>query len=98
MVDFQSGKFTDLATRFAVTINFDEITDESISMVRIIAAMDSPLRLLVASIRQTAELKTLAERGLNTFTLLPKIIDDLLVDELTRQAYISFEEAVKKGK
>jgi transaldolase len=72
--------------------------EEVTSMVRIIAAMDSPLRLLVASIRQTAELKTLAERGLNTFTLLPKIIDELLENELTRQAYISFEEAVKKGK
>ena len=70
--------------------------EEVTSMGRIIATMDSPLRLLVASIRQTADLKTLAERGLNTFTLLPKIIDDLLENELTRQAVISFEEAVRK--
>ena len=65
-------------------------------MGRIVAAMDSPLRLLVASIRQTADLKTLAERGLNTFTLLPKIIEDLFENELTRQAIISFEEATRK--
>jgi len=70
--------------------------EEVTSMRRIVAAMDSPLRLLVASIRQTAYLKTLAERGLNTFTLLPKIIDDLLENELTRQAVISFEEAARK--
>jgi len=70
--------------------------EEVTSMGRIVAAMDSPLRLLVASIRQTADLKTLAERGLNTFTLLPKIIDDLLENELTRQAVISFEEAARK--
>ena len=70
--------------------------EEVTSMGRIVAAMDSPLRLLVASIRQTADLKTLAERGLNTFTLLPKIIDELLENELTRQAFISFEEAVRK--
>ena len=70
--------------------------EEVTSMGLIVAAMDSPLRLLVASIRQTADLKTLAERGLNTFTLLPKIIDDLLENELTRQAVISFEEAVRK--
>ena len=70
--------------------------EEVTSMGQIVTAMDSPLRLLVASIRQTADLKTLAERGLNTFTLLPKIIDDLLENELTRQAVISFEEAVRK--
>ena len=70
--------------------------EEVTSMGRIVAAMDSPLRLLVASIRQTADLKILAERGLNTFTLLPKIIDDLLENELTRQAVISFEEAVNE--
>jgi len=70
--------------------------EEVTSMGRIVAAMDSPLRLLVASIRQTVDLKVLAERGLNTFTLLPKIIDDLLENELTRQAVISFEEAVSK--
>ena len=70
--------------------------EEVTSMGRIVAAMGSPLRLLVASIRQTADLKTLAERGLNTFTLLPKIIDDLLENDLTRQAVISFEEAVRK--
>ena len=69
---------------------------EVTSMGRIVAAMGSPLRVLVARIRQTADLKTLAERGLNTFTLLPKIIDDLLENELTRQAVISFEEAVRK--
>jgi transaldolase len=70
--------------------------EEVTSMGRIVAAMDSPLRLLVASIRQTVDLKTLGERGLNTFTLLPKIIDDLLENELTRQAVISFEEAARK--
>ena len=70
--------------------------EEVTSMGRIVAAMDSPLRLLVASIRQTADLKTLAERGLNTFTLLPKIIEDLFENELTRQAIISFEEATRK--
>ncbi len=70
--------------------------EEVTSMGRIVAAMGSPLRLLVASIRQTVDLITLAERGLNTFTLLPKIIDDLLENDLTRQAVTSFEEAVRK--
>jgi hypothetical protein len=50
------------------------------------------------SIRQTFYLTTLTERGLNTFTLLPKIIDELFENELTRQAYISFEEAAKNEK
>jgi len=65
--------------------------EEVTSMGRIVVAMDSPLQLLVASIRQAADLKTLAERGLNTLTLLAKIIEDSLIKELTRQAVISFE-------
>ena len=53
-------------------------------MGRIVKAMDSPLRLLVASIRQTSDLVTLAERGMDTFTILPPLIEELLENELTR--------------
>jgi transaldolase len=63
-------------------------------MAQIVSAMDSPLRLLVASIRKTSDLVALAERGLNTFTLLPPLIDDLLRNDLTRRAVESFEKAV----
>lgn len=65
-------------------------------MGSIVAAMESPLRLLVASIRQTSDLVALAECGLNTFTLRPPLIDDLLQNELTRRAVEVFEEAAGK--
>ena len=69
--------------------------EEVTSMGRIVEVMNSPLRLLVASIRKTADLVTLAGRGLNTFTILPPLIDDLLENELTRKAVVSFEAAVR---
>jgi len=69
--------------------------DEITSMSRIISELGSPLRLLVASIRDVNDLVTLAERGLNTFTLLPSLIDDLLENDLTNQAAESFESAVR---
>jgi transaldolase len=68
--------------------------EQVISMARIVSAMDSPLRLLVASIRQTEDLVKLAERGLNTFTILPPLIDALLENELTQMAVDSFEATV----
>ena len=69
--------------------------EEVTSMGRIVKAMDSPLRLLVASIRQTSDLVTLAERGMDTFTILPPLIEELLENELTQLAVDAFEAAVK---
>ncbi len=69
--------------------------EEVVSMGRIIKNTSSPLRLLVASIRQTSDLVALAERGLTTFTLLPALVDDLLENELTNLAAESFEQAVQ---
>jgi transaldolase len=71
--------------------------DEVTSMGRIVASQNSPLRLLVASIRQVSDLTLLAESGLNTFTLLPGIIDDLIENDLTWKAFVSFEDAVRNS-
>lgn len=67
---------------------------EIIKMEKIIQGLDSPLRLLVASIRQISDLVILAEAGLNTFTLLPNMIEDLLKNDLTNLAADSFRQAV----
>jgi transaldolase len=64
-------------------------------MNRILRELNSPLRLLVASIRQMADLVTMAERGLNTFTLLPPLIEELIKNELTDMAVDSFESSVE---
>ena len=68
--------------------------EEVTAMHRILREMNSPLRLLVASIRQTADLVILAQRGLNTFTLLPPLIEELISNDLTDLAVDSFETAV----
>ncbi len=67
------------------------------TMEQIISRTKSPLRLLVASIRQSEDLVTLASRGLNTFTLLPKIIHEIFENSLTDKAVASFEAAVKQS-
>jgi transaldolase len=71
--------------------------EEVTTMGRIVKEMNSPLRLLVASIRQSEDLVTLAARGLNTFTLIPRIIHELLENSLTDKAVLSFEAAVKQA-
>lgn len=71
--------------------------EEVTIMGRIVQEMNSPLRLLVASIRQSEDLVTLASRGLNTFTLLPRIIHDFLENSLTDKAVKAFDEAVKNA-
>jgi len=71
--------------------------EEVTTMGRIIKEMDSPLRLLVASIRQSEDLVTLASRGINSFTLLPRIIHEFLENSLTDKAVASFAAAVKQS-
>jgi len=68
--------------------------EEVTTMGQIIKEMNSPLRLLVASIRQSEDLVTLASKGLNTFTLLPRIIHEFLENSLTDKAVKSFQAAV----
>lgn len=72
--------------------------DELLAMQQMIRHTASPLRLLVASIRQLSDLTTLARHGLNTFTLLPKLVDELLENSLTIQAAAEFNEKARLRK
>lgn len=67
--------------------------EEVTVMGQIIEKMGSPMRLLVASIRQISDLAVLAQSGLDTFTLLPGMIEDLLRNDLTTAAAEDFEAA-----
>ena len=69
--------------------------EQILSMQRILNSLESPTRLLAASIRQIDDLVALAEGGLNTFTLLPGLIEELLQNDLTRMAADSFQDAVE---
>ena len=66
--------------------------DEILAMQQMIDRLDSSTRLLVASIRQLSDLTTLARQGLDTFTLLPRLVEDLLNNPQTLKAAADFEE------
>jgi transaldolase len=65
------------------------------TMERIINQSNSSLRLLVASIRSSEDLVILASRGLNTFTLLPRIVYEIIDNDLTDKAVASFNAAIQ---
>lgn len=65
---------------------------ELIAMQRCLDGVGSSTRLLVASLRQPADLSRLAAAGLGTFTLGPSIAEALFEVEATRQAAVQFEQ------
>lgn len=72
--------------------------EELTAMQQIIRHMNSPMRLLSASIRQLSDLSTLAQNGVDTFTLLPALVDQLLENPLTERAAVDFEEKAKASR
>lgn len=68
---------------------------EVIAMQRMIDHLKSPTRLLVASIRELPDLVTLAQNGVDTFTLLPPLVEEMLNNPLTMQAAEDFEQRAR---
>ena len=66
--------------------------EEIIAMQKIIDATESPLQLLVASLRQIDDVVTLAQHGVSSFTLSPERVEDLLKNNLTQKATDDFEK------
>jgi transaldolase len=64
---------------------------ELIRMQRCVDGLASPLRLLVASLRQPDDLARLAAEGLNTFTISPLIAEALFSCGATEAAAAQFE-------
>lgn len=59
-------------------------------------ACSGEVRLLVASLRSADEIAQLAAQGCNTFTIAPKIAEELVADPLTLQAAEVFEEHARE--
>lgn len=64
-----------------------------VSMQRMILEMRSPMRLLVASLRQVESIPRLIEQGVDTFTLGPSLLPGLFNDQATLAAAADFERA-----
>lgn len=67
-----------------------------VEMQRCVEAADSEMRLLVASLRNAAQLSALAAEGCDTFTFSPEVARELLGDPMTAKAARDFEEAAKR--
>lgn len=69
--------------------------EEVIAMQQMITHLQSPTRLLVASIRRLSDLAALARSGVDTFTLLPPLLEEMLNNPLTIKAADDFEEKAR---
>lgn len=67
------------------------------AMQAIVDGLGSSTRILVASIRDTSALSSLAEAGLDTFTFSPEIARALFMEPLTDDAAADFEAAAERG-
>lgn len=68
---------------------------EVVAMQQMINRLGSPTRLLVASIRQLSDLASLAQQGVDTFTLLPPLLEEMLNNPLTIKAADDFERKAR---
>jgi transaldolase len=68
---------------------------EVLAMQQMINRLQSPTRLLVASIRQLSDLANLAQHDVDTFTLLPPLLEEMLNNPLTIKAADDFEQKAR---
>lgn len=64
-------------------------------MQRALDGVQSPTRILTASIREVEDLAYLATQGLDTFTFAPRIAEALFSSEQTNAATVAFEQAAE---
>lgn len=70
--------------------------DELVAMQRSLDGVNSPTRILTASIRQVEDIAVLSAHGLNTFTLSGAIAQSFFEVEATLQATAEFEQAARR--
>ncbi len=66
---------------------------EVVAMQTILSRLESSTRLLVASIRSAADLEHLAQYGLDSYTLSPRVATELFAEKQTLAAAAGFEAA-----
>jgi len=68
-----------------------------ITMNRLLDEADSPMEIMVASIRDAEDMAILAAEGLNVFTFSPAVAAQLFEDELTLAAAADFHAAAVRN-
>ncbi len=66
-----------------------------VAMQQMITRLNSPMRLLVASLRHISDIPALIQVGVDTFTLAPALLPSLFADPLTLDAAADFERAAR---
>lgn len=69
-----------------------ELISQMQSILEMTTLEDGDCRLLVASLRSADDIAALAAEGCNTFTISPKVAEELVSDPLTLQAVEIFEQ------
>lgn len=69
-------------------VDADQIVDDMLAI-----CADTTCRVLVASLRNTEQLVALCRRGHDTFTLSPALMQSMLVNPMSEQATLDFEDA-----
>lgn len=68
---------------------------EVLAMHEVLVATGSSTRVLLASIRNVADMVTLARHGVASFTMAPPVAEQLFSDPTTAEAARTFEDAVR---
>lgn len=66
-----------------------------VAMQRMVASLQSPLRLMVASLRHVSDIPALVRQGVDTYTLAPALLPHLFEDASTQEAAADFERAAR---
>jgi transaldolase len=69
---------------------------EVVTMQQVLTATGSATKVLLASIRSVSDMVTLAQHGIDCFTMAPAVAHDFFTDPTTAAAADTFEEAVRQ--
>jgi transaldolase len=70
--------------------------EEVVIMQRVLAGTGSPTKVLLASIRSVTDMVTLAQQGIDCFTMAPAVASEFFTDPTTAAAAATFEDAVRQ--
>ena len=72
-----------------------DATGDVLAMHEVLTASGSPTKVLLASIPDVSAMVRLARHGVDCFTMAPTVAEQFFTDELTAEAAVAFEDAVR---
>jgi TalC/MipB family fructose-6-phosphate aldolase len=72
-----------------------DASGDVLAMHELLTATMSPTKVLLASIPDVPAMVGMARRGVSCFTMAPSVAEEFFTDDLTAQAVVAFEDAVR---